>query len=113
MKQILTSPLSFGVFTALAIVLICLFVNVPMYDAVFSYKRDLVEFQAEGKASLRYLLGMDLEQAKLLELTPNKLQLKPVGYLLFGLIHIGIPLLVMLRFRFAKASKAQKQQDEA
>lgn len=111
MKRHLTSPLAFGVFTALGILLICVFVNVPMYDAVFNYKRELVDFQAEGKASLRYLLGMDLEQAKMMDLEPTSLQLKPIGYVLFILIHLGLPLLVMLRFRFANARKEQQNRD--
>jgi hypothetical protein len=111
MKRHLTSPLAFGVFTALGILLICVFVNVPMYDAVFNYKRELVDFQAEGKASLRYLLGMDLEQAKMMDLEPTSLQLKPIGYVLFILIHLGLPLLVMLRFRFANARKDQQNRD--
>lgn len=111
MKRHLTSPIAFGVFTALGILLICVFVNVPMYDAVFNYKRELVNFQAEGKASLRYLLGMDLEQAKMMDLEPSSLTLKPVGYVLFVLIHIGLPLLVMLRFRFANARKDQQNRE--
>ncbi|MCC6700924.1 MAG: hypothetical protein IT221_05345 [Fluviicola sp.] len=111
MKRHLTSPLAFGVFTALGILLICVFINVPMYDAVFNYKRELVDFQAEGKASLRYLLGMDLEQAKMMDLEPTSLQLKPIGYVLFILIHLGLPLLVMLRFRFANARKDQQNRD--
>jgi hypothetical protein len=107
MKKHLTSPLAFGVFTAIGILLVCVFVNVPMYDAVFNYKRELVSFQAEGKASLRYLLGLDLEQAKMMDIEPSSIALKPIGYVLLVLIHLGLPLLIMLRFRFANARKEQ------
>jgi hypothetical protein len=60
----------------------------------------------EGKVALRFLLGLDLETVRLNNITPQ-IHLKPIGYVLFVLIHVGLPVLAGLRVHFANIKNKQ------
>ena len=89
-----------ALFVALAMLLVCWFLTVPIYDGIYTYKQKLVAFQIEQKVALPHLLGIDMETAQ--GIVPESVRLKPIGYVLLFLIHLGLPVLVYLRYYFAR-----------
>jgi hypothetical protein len=102
MKNLFRRPWLIGVLLVIVLLVICIFVPIPMYDGVFYYKKELVDFHSEGKVALSYFFGTGLEKVEVMGLKPTRVELKGIGYVLFALIHIGLPSLIALRFYFAK-----------
>lgn len=105
-KNPIKSPFFISLTTFILLAIMCVVFTIPMYDGIYHYEKALFEFDNEGKVALRYLLGMDLETVTLNNITPT-IQLKPIGYVLFGLIHIGLPILAGLRVYFANQRNKQ------
>lgn len=91
-----------AVFVALALVLLCWFLTIPIYDGTYLYEQKLVSFQVEQKVALPHLFGIRMETATVQGLVPVEVHVKPIGYVLLFLIHVGLPLLVFLRYYFAR-----------
>ena len=91
-----------ALFVALAMVLVSWFFSVPIYDGIYTYKQKLVAFQIEQKVALPHLLGIHMETATEQGIVPQSVRLKPIGYVLLLLIHFGLPVLVYLRYYFAR-----------
>lgn len=108
MKNVFQRPWVVGVTVAIVLFLLCAFVPIPMYDGVFCYKKELVDFQSEGKVALSYFFGIGLHKIEIMGLQPTTIRLKGIGYVLFGLIHLGLPVLIALRVHFSR----QKQEAE-
>lgn len=105
-KKITTNPFLISTLIFVLLVLICTVFTIPMYDGVYRYEKALFLVEHEGKVALRFLLGMDLETVQLNNITPQ-IHLKPIGYVLFVLIHIGLPVLAGLRVHFANIKNKQ------
>ncbi|MNE96406.1 hypothetical protein D3C80_1946070 [compost metagenome] len=76
-----------------------------MYDGIFHYDKGLVHFQLDSKVALSYYFGFGLSSASSNGIIPSSYELKPLGYVLFILIHIGLPALVAIRFKMSNARK--------
>lgn len=105
MGALLKRPALLGILIGVLLLVLCIFVPVPMYDAVFHYDHELVHLQTEGKAALSYYFGFGLEQTRANGMLPTSIELKPIGYALLVLVHIGLPALVAIRFRLSNAKK--------
>lgn len=108
MKKITERPVVMALLVAVFILVLCTLVTIPLYDGVFHYDQKLVHFQLEGKVALRQLMGMGLDGLKRNGIAPSQIELKPIGYALLILIHVGLPVLIGVRFA---ASSANKQRD--
>ena len=105
MKKLTEKPLLLGLLVGLFLLILCVFVPIPMYDGIFHYDKGLVHFQMESKVALSYYFGFGLDKASSNGILPTSYELKPLGYVLFGLIHIGLPSLVAIRFKTSNARK--------
>jgi hypothetical protein len=81
-------------------------VTIPMYDGIFHYDYELVHFQVESKVALSYYFGFGLDRTIANGKLPTHFELKPIGYVLFVLIHIGLPTLIAIRLKIGNARKA-------
>lgn len=108
MKGITERPVVMALLVAVLLLVLCTLVTIPLYDGVFHYDRKLVHFQLEGKVALRQLFGLGLDSLKQNGMKPSRIELKPIGYALLVLIHIGLPVLIGVRFA---ASSANKKRD--
>ena len=106
MGSLLKRPVLFGVLIGAVLLLLCAFVRIPMYDGILHYDEGLVHYQLESKVALSYYFGIGLEKASTNGLLPSRIELKPIGYVLFGLIHIGLPVLVAIRFKMSNTRKS-------
>ncbi|WP_343631358.1 hypothetical protein [Fluviicola sp.] len=105
MGALLKRPILFGLLIGVMLLVLCIFVTIPMYDGIFHYDHELVHIQTEGKVALSYYFGNGLERTRANGILPTKIELKPIGYVLFILIHAGLPALVAIRFRMSNARK--------
>lgn len=87
---------------AVTLLLLCWFLTIPIYDGIYSYSEKLVSFQMEQKVALPHMFGVRLETAMEQGIVPQSVRLKPIGYVLLFLIHLGLPILVFLRYYFAR-----------
>ncbi len=106
MGILLKRPFLLGLLIGVLFLVLCIFVPIPMYDGIFHYDHELVHIQTEGKAALSYYFGVGLERTRSNGLLPSKIELKPIGYALFVLIHIGLPALIAIRVKMSNARKA-------
>lgn len=97
MKINFNNPVVVTVGLALVIFGIFAFITIPMLDGYFFYDKELVHIKMEGKVALRQLWGAGLEEAIKNGIIPT-VQLKPMGYVMLVLVHIGLPTLVGIRF---------------
>lgn len=105
MGAILKRPVLLGIIIGMLLLVLCMFVPIPMYDGIFHYDHELVHIQTEGKIALSYYFGNGLERTRANGILPTRMELKPIGYVLFILIHLGLPALVAIRFRMSNARK--------
>lgn len=105
-KKFTQNPVLIGLTTGLLLLICCLVFTIPMYDGVYHYEKGLFLVEHDGKVALTHLLGMDVTSLKLNEILPE-IHLKPIGYVLFVLIHVGLPVLAGLRVHFANLKKKQ------
>lgn len=106
MGALLKKPILFGFIIGILLLVLCIFVPIPMYDGIFHYDFELVHLQTEGKVALSYYFGVGLERTRANGLLPSKIDLKPIGYALFVLIHVGLPALIAIRVKMSNARKA-------
>lgn len=106
MKKLLKRPLLFGFLVGLLLLVLCIFIPIPMYDGIFHYDYELVHFQVESKVALSYYFGFGLDKTIANGELPTHFELKPIGYVLFVLIHIGLPSLIAIRLKMGNARKA-------
>ncbi len=105
MKKLLKRPMLLGFLIGLILLVLCIFVPIPIYDGIFYYDQELVHFQVESKVALSYYFGFGLDKTLTNGVLPTHFELKPIGYALFVLIHIGLPALVGIRFKMSNARK--------
>ncbi|MNJ86346.1 hypothetical protein D3C87_38400 [compost metagenome] len=105
MGSLLKRPFLFAVLIGAVLFILCAFVRIPMYDGILHYDEGLVHFQLESKVALSYYFGIGLDKAATNGILPSSVELKPIGYALFGLIHIGLPVLLAIRFKMGNARK--------
>ena len=106
-------PVLLGFLVGLFLLVLCIFVPVPMYDGIFHYDHKLVHIETDGKVALSYYFAIGLERVRTNGILPSKIELKPIGYALFILIHIGLPALLTIRFRMSNARrKIESSSDE-
>jgi len=106
MRALLKRPFLLGFIIGIVLLVLCIFVPIPMYDGIFHYDHELVHIETEGKVALSYYFGVGLERIRANGILPSKIELKPIGYALFVLIHVGLPALVGIRFKMSNARKA-------
>lgn len=104
MKVNFQNPFIVALGLALVIFAIFAFITIPMLDGYLFYDKGLVHFKTEGKIALRQLWGAGLDEAMKNGILPT-VQLKPMGYVILILVHIGLPTLVGIRF----AAQAKNQ----
>lgn len=109
MGGILKRPVLLGILIGVLLLVLCVFVPIPMYDGIFHYDHELVHIQTEGKVALSYYFGFGLEQVRANGILPTQIELKPIGYALLILIHVGLPALVAIRFRMSNARNAYSE----
>ena len=105
MGSILKRPVLFGVIIGLVLLALCAFIRIPIYDGIFYYDEGLVHYQLESKVALSYYFGIGLDKEATNGILPSRIELKPIGYALFALIHIGLPALVAIRVKMGNARK--------
>jgi hypothetical protein len=110
MRKLLGKPILIGILVSAFLLILCLFVRIPMYDGIIHYDHELVHFQLESKIALSYFIGNGLDKTVVSGVYPTHFELKPIGYVLFVLIHFGLPTLIAIRI---KMSNARKAYDEA
>ncbi len=106
MGGLVKKPMLLGFLIGLFLLVLCVFIPIPMYDGIFYYDQELVHFQVESKVALSYYFGFGLDKTVTNGVLPTRFELKPMGYVLFVLIHVGLPALVAIRFRMSNARKA-------
>jgi hypothetical protein len=109
MGALLKRPVLLGILAGILLLILCIFVPIPMYDGIFHYDYELVHVQTEGKIALSYYFGIGLEQTRANGILPNHFELKPIGYVLLIMVHIGLPALIAIRFRMSNARKKLEQ----
>lgn len=107
MKINFNHPVVIAVGLALVIFGIFAFMTIPMLDGYFFYDKGLVHIKMEGKIALRQLWGAGLDEAVKNGIIPT-VKLKPMGYVILVLVHIGLPTLVGIRFA-AQAKNPRKK----
>lgn len=112
MKSLLKRPVLFGMLIGLILLILCAFVRIPIYDGIFYYDEGLVHFQLESKVALSYYFGIGLDKAATNGVLPSRIELKPIGYALFVLIHIGLPALIAIRVRMSNARNTYAKTSE-
>lgn len=112
MKKLTEKPMLLGLLVGLFLLILCALVPIPMYDGMFYYDRELVHFQVESKVALSYYFGVGLDGTAVNGVLPSRFELKPLGYVLFALIHIGLPVLVAIRFKMSNARNAYVKASE-
>nr|WP_294859505.1 hypothetical protein [uncultured Fluviicola sp.] len=105
MRTLLKKPILFGFLFGLLLLVLCIFIPIPMYDGIFHYDYELVHFQVESKVALSYYFGFGLDRTIANGKLPSEFELKPIGYVLFFLIHIGLPSLIAIRLKMGNARK--------
>lgn len=105
MRELLRRPILFGFLIGLFLLTLCIFVPIPMYDGIFYYDHELVHIQTESKVALSYYFGFGLNKTIANGIFPTRFELKPIGYALFILIHVGLPFLIGLRFKMSNERK--------
>lgn len=105
MRKLTEKPFLLGILIGLFLLILCIFVPIPMYDGIFHYDQGLVHFQLDSKVALSYYFGFGLDNASSNGIIPSSYELKPLGYVLFIMIHIGLPALVAIRFKMSNARK--------
>lgn len=105
MKKLVERPILLGVLVGLFLLILCALVPIPMYDGIFHYDQGLVHFQLESKIALSYYFGPGTNGTAVNGTLPSHFELKPLGYVLFALIHIGLPVLIAIRFKMSNARK--------
>jgi len=103
MKAVIKRPVLLGFLVGMLLLVLCIFVPIPMYDGILHYDHELVHFQVESKVALSYYFGFGLQRVSANGVLPTSIELKPIGYALFILIHVGLPALVAIRFRMSNA----------
>lgn len=106
MGALLKKPILLGILIGVLLLVLCIFVPIPMYDGIFHYDHELVHIETDGKVALSYYFGIGLDKTLANGIFPSKIELKPIGYALFILIHIGLPALIAIRFKMSNARKA-------
>jgi hypothetical protein len=113
MRGLLKKPMLLGFLIGLILLVLCIFVPIPMYDGIFYYDQELVHFQVESKVALSYYFGFGLDKTLSNGVLPTRFELKPIGYALFVLIHVGLPALVGIRFKMSNARNAYTESSSA
>lgn len=90
---------------AVLLFVISVFVPIPLFDGVLIYDQNLVHIESEAKIALSYLFQIGLEKELKNSLLPTGVQLKPIGWVVLFIIHVGLPILVGLRIKMGKARK--------
>ena len=111
MSELLKRPFLLGFIIGILFLILCIFVPIPMYDGIFHYDHELVHIETEGKVALSYYFGIGLDKTLANGIFPSKFELKPIGYALFILIHMGLPALVAIRFKMSNARKQIENSD--
>ena len=106
MKKLTEKPMLLGLLVGLFLLILCALVPIPMYDGMIYYDQGLVHLQLESKIALSYYFGSGLKGAAVNGILPSHVELKPLGYVLFALIHIGLPALITIRFKMSNARNA-------
>jgi hypothetical protein len=109
MGKLLERPILFGVIIGFVLLALCAFIRIPIYDGTFYYDEGLVHYQLESKVALSYYFGIGLDKEATNGILPSRIELKPIGYALFALIHIGLPVLVAIRLKMGNARKKIEQ----
>lgn len=109
MNVLTKRPILLGFVVGVLLLVLCVVVPIPMYDGILFYKKELVQFQVESKVALSYYFGNGLQSVTVNGILPERIELKPIGYALFFLIHLGLPALVAIRFRMSNARKQIEQ----
>ncbi|AEA42307.1 hypothetical protein [Fluviicola taffensis] len=112
MKKLVEKPFLIGILVSVLLFIVCLFIRIPMYDGIFYYDNALVHFQLESKIALSYFMGIGLDKASVNGVPPTHFEFKPIGYVLFALIHIGLPALIIIRFKLSNARNAYAKASE-
>ncbi len=105
MKALLKKPMILGFLIGVLLLVLCVFVPIPMYDGIFHYDHELVHIETESKVALSYYFGFGLNKTMANGIFPTRFELKPMGYALFILIHVGLPALIAIRFKMSNARK--------
>ena len=105
MKALLKKPLLLGVLIGVLLLMLCIFIPIPMYDGIFHYDYELVHIQTEAKVALSYFFGFGVERTRANGILPVRFELKPIGYVLFVLIHVGLPALIAIRVKMSNTRK--------
>jgi hypothetical protein len=106
MGALLKKPILLGLIIGMLLLVLCIFIPIPMYDGIFHYDHELVHIETDGKVALSYYFGIGLDKTLANGIFPSKFELKPIGYALFVLIHIGLPALIAIRVKMSNARKA-------
>lgn len=106
MGKLLQKPILLGFIIGVVLLVLCIFVPIPMYDGIFHYDYKLVHIETESKVALSYYFGIGLNKTIANGVFPSRFELKPIGYALFILIHVGLPALVAIRFKMSNARNA-------
>lgn len=106
MGGLLKKPVLLGVVIGILFLILCAFVPIPMYNGILHYDHELVHIQTESNIALSYYFGIGLERTRANGILPTRFELKPIGYVLLVLIHVGLPALIAIRFKMSNARKA-------
>ncbi len=105
MIHVFKKPLFISLFVCVFGLIAVTFFRIPMLDGIVEYKLKLVHFIQDEKLAFRDLFFPSEELIRM-NISPMSIRLKPIGWVLFVLIHFGLPLLIFLRLHFG-----QKKQD--
>lgn len=105
MKKLLEKPFLIGLLTGLVIFAIFGLFPIPMYDGTLFYDQKMVHFQLESKIALSYFFGIGMEKTMVDGIVASRFELKPIGYVLLTLVHLGLPVLIGIRFKMSNARK--------
>lgn len=102
MSIFLRKPLLAAIIAFVVILGVCLIVSVPLFNALCVYDKALVHITAEQKVSLQNLLGWNINDLAMNQISPKSITLTKQGWVILFLFHLGLPTLIYLRFYFAK-----------
>lgn len=89
------------IFGVIWLLVSCL-IPIPLFDGFLAYNQELVHFKLESKIALSYFLNIGLSDQVKNGVYPSSIELKPVGWALLLIIHVGLPALIGLRLKVAK-----------
>lgn len=89
---------------------ISVFVRIPLFDGVLIYDQQLVHIESDAKIALSYFFGNGLHSEMKNGIVPADFHLKPIGWALVFIVHVGLPILIGLRLKFGKARKEFESQ---